>query len=226
MSSEQSQSIKSRYGAAIRNLLFVTLTIGMAYVVTVSIGIEGLRNLAASIGIWGAFAVVLLKATTIIVIPLGGGPIYVIAGAAYGFWKGLLLTAVGDTIGFTIAFYLSRFFGRSILDFFVPISQTQQLERILEKSSTISALLKARIAFLSFPELFAYLAGLTSVSFPIFFLIQWGIHAPLSVILVFFGDAILRLMENPLYFIVGSVVISLTALIGGWWFHRDVIREA
>jgi len=214
------------YGAAIRNLLFFAVAIGTAYVVTVSIGVDGLRAAVESAGIWGVLAVVILKATTIIVVPLGGQPIYVIAGAAFGFWKGFLLTFAGDVLGFTVAFFLSRFFGRSVVGLFVSSDQIQNIENILRKSSSLSALIKARIALTALPELFAYGAGLTSVSFPIFLVVQLVPHTPFATLFVFFGDALIQLTGSIVYVVGISVVGTIAAVIGGWWFHRDVIREA
>ncbi len=213
------------YGPIIRNLFFVAVAIGAAYIVTVSIGLDGLRQAVESAGMWGLLAVVLLKATTIVVVPLGGQPIYVIAGAAFGFWKGFLLTFIGDALGFAIAFYLSRFFGRSIISFFIPTAQIQTVENILRKSSTLPALIKARIALTALPELFAYGAGLTGVSFPIFLVVQLVPHTPFTAVLIFFGDALVQLTHSAVYVIGVSLIGVIAALIGGWWFHRDVIRE-
>lgn len=205
------------------NIGFIVIAVAIAYWVTVSIGVERVREVAEGAGVLGALAVVLLKMTTIIVVPLGGGPIYPIAGAVYGFWKGFVLTFIGDTLGFTVAFFLSRWWGRSILYFFVPHVYTKHLEKILERSGEWQTLIKARVACFSFPEIFAYAAGLTSVSFPIFIVVTMALQGLWASLLVGFGDVLLS--GNLTYIIIAGVVSMTAAIIGGWWLHKDLVQE-
>ncbi len=209
---------------ALRNLLFVVLAIGAAYTITTTIGIDRLRELVRSAGIFGPIAVVLLKMSTIIVVPLGGGPIYAVAGALFGFWNGLLLTLIGDVLGFSVAFYISRLWGRSIIQFFVPRAQVASLETMLDRGSELRPFIKARMAFAALPEVFAYVAGLSKVSFFIFLPVQVLPHIPTMVLLVFFGDALLA--GDSVYVVATTALAVMLMLVGGWWFHRDVAREA
>lgn len=209
---------------AYKNLGFILITVGAAYVLTVSIGIDGLERLVAQAGIWGPLAVIALKMTTIIIVPLSGGPVYAIAGAAFGFWQGLAITFIGDVLGFSVAFYLSRIFGRKIINVFVPRAQLPFIEKFLAQGSVLKSFLKARLAFSGFPEVFAYAAGLTAISFPIFIVAQMALHTPVAALVVLFGNALLA--GNPLYFIGATIVALLLAVVGGWWFKRDLIHEA
>jgi uncharacterized membrane protein YdjX (TVP38/TMEM64 family) len=208
----------------VRSLIFVVLAIGVAYAITVTIGIDVFRESVRSAGIFGPIAIVLLKMSTIIVVPLGGGPVYAVAGAVYGFWNGLLLTLVGDVLGFSVAFYISRLWGRSIVQFFVPQAQVAALENVLDRGSEVRAFIKARIAFAALPEVFAYVAGLSKVSYVVFLPVQVLPHIPSMILMVFFGDALLA--GDFGYVVVTTAVAVTLMLVGGWWFHRDIIREA
>ncbi len=209
---------------AFKNLAFILITVGVAYGITVSIGIDGLKRLVEQAGIWGPLTIIILKMTTIIVVPLSGGPVYAIAGAAFGFWQGLGITFIGDVLGFSVAFYLSRFFGRKIIDVFVPSTQFPIIEKLLTQGSALKSFLKARLAFGGFPEIFAYAAGLTTVSFPIFIVAQMALHTPFAALLVLFGNALLT--GNPLFFVGSAIVAAVLAVAGGWWFKRDLVKEA
>lgn len=209
---------------AVRNLIFIAIAIGAAYAVTVTIGIDRLREVVASAGVLGPIVIILLKMTTIIVVPLGGGPVYAIAGAVFGFWNGFLLTLIGDLLGFSAAFYISRLWGRPIVKFFVPKNQLATVENVLVRGSRLRSLIKARIAFSALPEIFAYAAGLSAVSFLVFLPVQIIPHIPTIALVVFFGDALLA--GNPIYFASATVLAAVLMIIGGWWFHRDITREA
>lgn len=209
---------------ALKNLVLILIIAGIAYLLTISIGIDGLQQLVKRTGIWGSFAVILLKITTIIFVPLSGGPIYAIAGAAFGFWKGFFITFVGDVLGFSLAFYLSRFFGKTIIDAFVPHDQFPVVRKVLTQGSSPKSFLKARLVFVGFPEVFAYAAGLTNISFFVFIGAQMLFHVPVSGLVVLFGNVLLT--ENPLYFAAATTGAVLLAVIGGWWFKHDLMQEA
>ena len=221
---ESQEGQKASLHDALKNIIFFVITIGCAYWLTVSIGIDRLEDIVKTAGIWAPLAVIALKMTTIIVVPLGGGPVYAIAGAAFGFWKGLAVTAIGDVLGFSVAFYLSRFFGHSIVTFFVPRPHLPLLEKIISRGAKLSAFLKARLAFLGFPEIFAYAAGLTKVSFPVFIISMMVPHTPGTTVAILFGNAIFS--GNIIFLVLTSILAFTVAFVGGWWFHRDIMQEA
>ncbi len=206
-----------------KNLVVLAVVIVLAYVVTVVIGVERLRELAEHLGPWGALLIVVVKMTTIIVVPLGGGIIYPIAGAVYGFWLGWGLTLVGDFLGFTFAFVLARVYGRPIARFFVPQSQWPTFERILAKSASWKTLIKARLAFSPLPELFAYAAGLTNVPFIVFIVIMMALQVPGTAIFTLFGD--LLLSGDVVALLIAGGVGTILMLGGGWLLHRDLAKD-
>jgi uncharacterized membrane protein YdjX (TVP38/TMEM64 family) len=223
----ENQAVKvegSSRGEALRNIFFVGTTIVVAYVLTVVIGIEELQETVEKLGFWGPLAIVLTKITTIVVVPLGGGPVYATAGALFGFWKGLLLTTLGDVLGFSAAFLLSRLFGRSIIDFFVPQAYLSIVDQIVEKAGEAKIFFKARVTFIGFPEIFAYAAGLTSVSYFLFISAQILLHLPAAALVVLFGEALFA--GNMLFFLVASAAALLAALVGGYFLHKDFTRVA
>ena len=206
-----------------KNLIFIAIAIGVAYFVTVSIGLDNLRLKVEAAGIFAPLIIILLKATTIVVVPLGGTPIYPIAGALWGFWQGLGITLIGDALGATIAFYLSRFFGQNILRFFMSREQMPVVKRLVEKGSEPRTFIKARLFFAGFPELFAYAAGLTKISYPIFIFAHMSVHSIGAALLVLFGE--LLVSGNLTVIVLVGLVFSALALGGVWWFHADLTKS-
>ncbi|HEY4479370.1 MAG TPA: VTT domain-containing protein [Candidatus Paceibacterota bacterium] len=206
----------------IKNLIFIAVAVGVAYFVTVRIGIDDIRASVESAGIFAPLIIVFLKATTIVVVPLGGTPLYPIAGALYGFWPALGITLMGDAIGSAIAFYLSRFFGKKILHFFMARNHMSMVEKLVEKASDTKVFLKARIFFTGFPELFAYAAGLTKIRMPVFLVIHVGIHAIPASLLVVFGN--LLVAGNMKTILLVGLVSTLLAFGGIVWFHLNLTK--
>lgn len=208
----------------IRSLTFLTLTILVAYVLIVLIGVDDLKNKAEQMGVWGPVLIIIAKMATIIVVPLGGAPIYATAGALFGFKIGFLITFIGDILGFSSAFLLSRFFGRKIVNFFVPANYLPTVEQIMTRVGESKVFIKARIAFVGLPEVFAYAAGLTSVSFYIFIVLQMLFHVPSSLLMVLFGEALFA--GNTSYFLVISGVALVAAILGGFFLQKDLSKVA
>ena len=222
--SDNGASLREARNDAFRNVIFIAIAIGAAYLVMRSFGPGELEAIVARAGIWGPLALIVSKIATIVVVPLSGSFVYAIAGAAFGFWKGTLITLIGDVLGFGTAFYLSRFFGRPILDLFVPRAHRPIVERVLTQGSTPKSFLKARIAFAGLPEVFAYAAGLTSIPFFTFIVSQIALNTPISALVVLFGDVLLS--GNPLFFAAAAIGSLALALIGGWSFKRDLSQAA
>lgn len=206
-----------------KNLAILAFVIAIAYVVTVVVGVERLESYANAAGIWGALAIVVVKMTTIIVVPLGGGIVYPVAGAVYGFWYGWALTLLGDFLGFTIAFFLARAFGQPIAKFFVPKNQWSTFERVVAKSRSWKTLIKARVAFSPIPELFAYAAGITGVRYAVFIAIMMALQLPGTAFFTLFGD--LLLSGNPWVLIGAGLVGAILMFGGGWLLHKDLSKD-
>ena len=196
----------------VSSLFFLALAIGIAYFVTVTVGIESLRESVVEAGWYAIALVVTLKATTIVVAPLGGSIIYPVAGAAFGFWPGLALTLLGDALGSTIAFFLSRFFGRSILRFFTAKTQTSTIDAVLLELNDKATFAKARVYFAGFMDLFAYASGLTKIPYWYFIVVHMAVHAPVAALYVLFGEL---LVSSQWYIAVPfALVFGILAIVG------------
>jgi len=211
------------WGDLLKNFAFIAVFVGIAYFVSVKFGIADIRRAVASSGIWAPLVIIVLKAMTIIVVPLGGTPLYPIAGAIFGFGKGLLITLLGDALGSAVAFAISKYFGKSLFAFFMPKQYMPIVEKLIDRVGEMKGFLKARIFFTGFPELFAYAAGFTKIPFWFFLPVHVGIHALPASLLVIFGDVIVS--GNKMVLIIVGVVTSLLAMTGIWWFHLDLKRE-
>lgn len=162
-------------------------------------------------GFWAPFALVAAKASTIVIAPLGGAPLYPLAGALFGFWYGYLYLILGDTIGITIAFFLSRTYGRRIVDYF--FADRALVNRVLRALGTNKGLLIAQISFISFPELVCYAAGLTRIGFLPFILITTAVSIVPRGALVALGTLLTAGYDTPVF--AGLAILAMLALGAG-----------
>lgn len=204
------------------NLLWIGFVLGAIYVGVLSIGLEDLGMYVERAGIWGPVILILGKIATIVFAPLGGSPLYPIAGALFGPFYGFLYMFIGDALGASIAFWISRRFGRSAVTRFVSRHGMVMVERILMYLGTAKGMLEARIYFIAFPELISYAAGLTHIPFWTFVSIHMLIYAAPIALIVWLGDAIVGL--STLHFVGAGVAISILAGVGAILFYKRAER--
>lgn len=75
-----------------------------------------LREFIRGFGVWAPLAFVLVQALQVVVAPIPGQVLAVVAGYLFGAWWGTLYNVVGVTLGSTLAFWLSRRFGRAYVE--------------------------------------------------------------------------------------------------------------
>lgn len=203
------------------SLLSIAVVLGGLYAVFAYFGITNVQETIKSAGIWAPLVLILAKASTIVIAPLSGSPIYPLAGALFGFWEGTALLMAGDVLGGIIAFYISRFFGRRIVEKMIG-SDEKFLSRALRMMATTKGFLIARVCFAPLPEVVAYGAGLTRIHFFVFISIFALVGIVPTAILAGAGSVLI--MDTwwvlPAALLVGAVVIP-----AGFFLFRSVLLD-
>ncbi len=178
------------------------------------------QSFAARFGIFAPLVFVLTKAATIVFAPLSGSPLYPVAGALFGFWKGFVVLLAGDILGGSIAFWIARIYGIRITERFVK-GESSLMKKILDHLGTLKGYVFARICFSPMPELVCYAAGLTQMSFLRFIVVHIIIDIPVTAILVGAGTLI-SFNFSPLIIFGLIIVGTLATVAGGVWFYKQV----
>lgn len=169
-------------------------------------------------GVWAPIVFALTKASTLIFAPLSGSPLYPAAGALFGFWEGFGILMVGDVVGGTIAFYISRTYGIKITKRFIK-NESSMLHKLLNTLSTLKGYIFARICFIPMPEVVCYAAGLTKMSYFQFITVHLLVNIPATAILV--GSGVLLTQSLSPLFLIGMAITGTIAIVfGGIWFYK------
>jgi len=178
-----------------------------------------LQSQIISFGIWAPIILIILKSSTLIIAPLGGTPLYLLAGAVFGNVNGLVLVLVGDILGSTVCFYLSRIYGVKILSFFVGSQNVERVLNTVDLLKNTKSFTKARLGFISLPELLAYASGLSKINFWKFTIINTLFYIPVDIVLVFFGSQIAGLSLK--YYLLYPLLLAIFPLIGFFALYKD-----
>ena len=91
-----------------------------------------MRDWIEQSGPWAPLTYLAAKAITFICLPWAGYPLNVASGALFGLFWGVVLTALGDTLGGCILYGLSRWAGRRAVVRIVGESRMARVDRIVD----------------------------------------------------------------------------------------------
>ena len=96
-----------------------------------TVGLE-MRDWIEQSGPWAPLTYLAAKAITFICLPWAGYPLNVASGALFGLFWGVVLTALGDTLGGCILYGLSRWAGRPAVARIVGEGRMARVDRIVD----------------------------------------------------------------------------------------------
>jgi uncharacterized membrane protein YdjX (TVP38/TMEM64 family) len=147
-------------------VVIIALTVGIN-----AIGLERIREIIASAGVFAPLVYILVKVVTFVVAPLSSGPIQLFAGVAFGLIPGTIYTLVGEVIGGAINFWLARRFGRPVVERLVGKDDMPRIDRFISQIVDWKTLLYARIFLFAIYDFISYAVGFSTLSFRTFLLI-------------------------------------------------------
>ncbi len=171
------------------NAVIFFVALGSLLFVSKFLGADTLRAWVEAAGVWAPVAFVLAKASTIVIAPLAGSFLYPLGGASFGLTNGIALAALGDALGSSIAFFISRKFGRPLAEKFLG-GESGMLAQVLAMMGTVRGFFVTRLILITAHDLLAYAAGLTKLPYLPFILIQVGISLIPTAILTGLGNSL------------------------------------
>lgn len=183
------------------------------------------------VGWLGPLAIIGLNALQIVVAPIPGYPVPIAAGFLYGPYLGALWGAIGLVAGATLAFWLSRWYGRPLAEKLVGKARLDKWETVTHSTSTPVWFIMLLGPTGDIPY---FLAGLSRVGFLKILVITAILRIPSIIVAASAGAGVMLLTWWQLVAIItglaGIVVIFLRyqqPLI--LWFegrvHRQVDKE-
>ena len=122
---------------------------------------EELIKIVQDLGPLGPIAYMGLQILQTVVAPVPGNVVGAIGGLLFGWW-GVLWTTIGATIGATLVFWISRKFGRGLVEKLVKKESLDKFDFVVGKRASIILFLIFLIPGLP-DDIVCYVAGLTDV---------------------------------------------------------------
>ena len=182
---------------------------------------EGFTAWVTNLGIPGVLVLLGIQVLQIVVAVIPGGPVQIIAGAAYGATGGLAVLITGCVIASALIFFMVRKFGMPVLRKFFGEKEINAW-MFLKDSRKVS-----RVVFILFlipgtpKDLLTWLTPLTSLSLPAFVVISNLARIPAILSSTIMGDSMIK--GNWILTIVMFLATALTGFLGMWF--KDKISE-
>lgn len=154
---------------------------------TGDIASEDIREWVDGLGVWGPVLLVAGLAIAMVIAPIPNPPFMIAAGIVWGTVMGVVYSVLGQLIGSTIIFIISRKAGRRFIPRLVGEAAAERIDA-LAKEMGPQLVFWWRMMPVSF-DFAAYAAGLTTMKFTTFIVLVFlGSLVPTTVV-VGFGDS-------------------------------------
>lgn len=200
-------------------------TFAIIFALSFFIDLSQVKEWVLAAGVWAPLLFILLKILTIVIPPLSGGPLYLLVGLFFGFWPGILYVAIADFVGFTTAFFISRTLGQKVVMRIISQKEGGTLHRIVNHVSTPKGFFQAYMTLFAMPELLAYGAGLTTISYRSFISILSPLSFVLSSVIVLFGSVLDINKGGTFIALIFPALGMVVFMIGGWLFMKAVNKK-
>ncbi|NQV90887.1 TVP38/TMEM64 family protein [Candidatus Woesearchaeota archaeon] len=144
------------------------------------------RDFLLSFGVW-SYLVYMVMLLATIPLPIPSTPVVLAGGYVFGTIVGTILSLIAGAMGSSIAFLLTRKYGRPMLERLVDKHHIIQFNHIFKKRGTSAAFVSYTIP--TFPsDAISLMLGLTKMSFHTFLLLYFFAHIPRYLILNSIGS--------------------------------------
>jgi len=179
---------------------------------------QALREFIRGYGLLAPVVLVVLQVVQVVVAPIPGQVLAVVAGYLFGVWWGTLYNMIGITIGSTIAFWISRRYGRAYVENIVQEEALARFDAVSDDYGPPALFFLFVVPGLP-DDVICFAGGLTDI--PLWQLVVLAVigRAPAFFIVNVVGD--LLGTGNFLAAVVLAVVLVVISAVG--YRYRDLL---
>jgi uncharacterized membrane protein YdjX (TVP38/TMEM64 family) len=215
--------------STIAGLVLGFLALAVGYVVlseqlglSYQIDAEPFQEWVDGFGIWGPLVFIVAMAVSVLIAPIPGAPIFVAAGLAWGPVVGTLYSMTGMMLGSSVAFWLSRRFGRKHVPRLVGPRVAARLDHLADSMGGRLVFWARMLPVINF-DWISFVAGMTGMRFTTFFIASLAGSLLPTAVGVVAGDSLGKDIRLTLA-ITGIWVAGLALSAAYFWWRRHHLR--
>ena len=168
------------------------------------------RDFVASYGVYAGAVSFFLMIFQSVAAPLPAFLLTLANANLFGWWQGAILSWSSAMAGAAVCFFIARILGRDVAEKLTSKAGIAQIDTFFEKYGRNTVLICRLLPFVSF-DFVSYAAGLTSMSFPAFFIATGIGQLPATIVYSYVGG---MLTGGAQLLMTGLLILfALSALI-------------
>lgn len=218
------------FGAAVVLVLLYLLSptfrteVQRAVALLSSADLAGMKAYILSFGAWAPFVSGALMVLQSLVVPLPAMVITLTNGLLFGTIGGAVLSWSSAMLGALLCFYLSRLFGRPVVERLAGRNSLALTDRFFDRYGKYAILLARLVPVISF-DVVSYAAGLTTIG-PWEFLLATGIgQLPATLVYSFLGQNMTQAARLGLWVVLGVLVLVTLGFALKARFEEGLLSE-
>lgn len=182
---------------------------------------EQFRLWVNSAGIWGRVAFLGMVVLQVLVAFIPGEPIELVAGYAFGFWEGTILTMGGFLIGSWVVFALVRRFGRKLVEVFFSKDKLEQIKFLQNPKKTKIITFILMVIPGTPKDMLSYFAGLTKLT-----TLEWLAIVAIGRLPSLVTSTLTGAAAGEENYLLSGITLAVTLLISaaGILYYRHICR--
>ncbi len=183
---------------------------------------EAFRAWVDAAGIWGRLAFVGMVVLQVVVAFIPGEPIELVAGYAFGFWEGSLLTLAGFLLGSWLVFVLVRRFGTKLVEVFFSREKMDEIKFLKNPKKTRAVSFILMVIPGTPKDMLSYFAGLTHLT-----TLEWLTIVAVGRIPSLITSTITGAAAGEQNYLVSGISLAVTLLISaaGIVYYRRICKQ-
>ena len=174
----------------------------------------------SDLGAWGPAAIVLAQVLQVVLAPIPGQVVGLVAGYAYGVFWGTVMSMGGLLLGTAIAVWLARRLGRPLIERYASQDLLERIDGYMQRRGGMALFMIFLLPFLP-DDVACFIAGLTSLRINKILVLALIGRAPGVLVSCWLGARAQTLTWPELALVVGAGVV-LTVIFAR---HQDRLEQ-
>ena len=190
-----------RFTSKLKKILLAILFVSLLYLIVAfalqTIGLENAQLFIKQTGVWAPVVFIALCAASLIIAPLSGSSLFVVAGALFGKHDAFLFSYIATIIGCSVNFWISRKLGRTIAQRLIGKANLDELDKFINRLKGHHSIIYMIIIMPLSQDIISYAIGLTRIKYT-HFLIALILSSTIIIAgYIYIGSTLLELFVQP-----------------------------
>ena len=170
---------------------------------------ENIEKFLAKYGGYDRAVFVLIRAFQTVIKIIPAEPLEIGSGYLYGVWGGLFYCLLGTEIGSLVIIALTKFFGKRMVELFVPLDKIKLFKIFDDPKKSYFTLFIIYLIPGTPKDIITYIAGLTNINMPMFLLVTGIARIPSIITSTWCGEKLVN-RDYKAAIIIFAITIIIT----------------